>query len=97
VATTQILPVYIRISRKILGKSERSHRVGSMKLVEGLDRMWLSLRCPVHAWSWPRANCEDRLPGYDSHQTCHKCISHRMFDTNGWQAGPVYRKAGIRD
>ena len=98
-ATTHILPSYLRlgtrISRKILSKTVR--RVGSTELVEGIDRMWLTLRCPMHAWSWPRTNHEERLPGYDAHQTCYKCTSHRMFDTHGWQAGPMYRRRGLRD
>ena len=89
-ATTNIHPVYIRISRKILRKTAR--RVGSMEFVEGLDRVWLNLRCPMHAWSWPRANQDERLPGYDAHQTCYKCNSRRMFDSHEWQAGPVYRR-----
>jgi len=32
------------------------------------------------------------LGRFDSHQTCHKCTSRRMFDTKQWQAGPIYRK-----
>ncbi|HEY2468457.1 MAG TPA: hypothetical protein VGI45_11570 [Terracidiphilus sp.] len=91
-ATTNILPIYIRISRTILGKTARSHRVGSMELVEGLDRMWLTLRCPMHAWSWPRANHEERLSGFDAHQTCYKCNSSRMFDSHEWLAGPVFKR-----
>ena len=94
-ATTQVLPVYIRIGtrigRTILHKAAYRRRFGSMEVVEGLDRVWLALRCPMHAWSWPRANCEERFPGYDAHQTCYKCISHRAFDTQEWHAGPVYR------
>ena len=100
-ATTHVLPTYIRIGtrigRKILGKTEHRRRIGSMELVEGLDRVWLAIRCPMHAWSWPRANREERIPGFDAHQTCYKCISHRAFDTHGWQAGPVYRRSRSRD
>lgn len=94
-ATTHIFPVYTRIStrisRTLLRKAAR-RRLGNMELVEGLDLMWLALRCPMHAWSWPRANKEERLPGYDAHQTCYKCTSRRMFDTRGWQSGPVFRR-----
>jgi len=95
VATANILPVYIRISagigRRLLGKVAARRRAGSMELVEGLDRLWLMLRCPNHAWSWPRANREERLAGYDAHQTCYKCTSRRMFDTREWHADPVYK------
>lgn len=95
-ATTHIFPVYTRIStrisRTLLRTAPRRHRIGNMELVEGLDLMWLALRCPMHAWSWPRANHEERLPGYDAHQTCYKCTSRRMFDTHGWQSGPVFRR-----
>ena len=95
-ATTHILPAYIRIgtriSRTLLRKSARRHRFGSLELVEGFDRLWLALRCPMHEWSWPRANREERLPGYDAHQTCYKCTSRRMFDSHEWHAGPVYRR-----
>lgn len=88
VATIQILPIHIRISRKI----PRQARSGTMELVGGLDRLWLTLRCPWHAWSWPRANREERLEGYDAHQTCYKCTARRMFDTGDWHAGPVYTR-----
>ena len=98
-ATTNVLPVYIRIgtriSRKLLGISARRHRTGSLELVTGFDRLWLALQCPAHAWSWPRANKEERLEGYDSHQTCHKCTARRMFDSHEWHAGPVYRRRQI--
>jgi len=92
VATAQLLPIYTKISQKILRKTGRSHVVGGNQIVEGLDRFWLVLRCPMHAWSWPRTNKEERLAGFDAHQTCHKCTSRRMFDTRAWQAGPVYRR-----
>jgi hypothetical protein len=93
VATTYILPIYAKISRKLLRKTA-SRQVGDTEIVEGFDRFWLSLRCPSHAWSWPRANNRERFEGFDSHQTCHKCTSHRMFNTSSWNAGPVYRQRG---
>lgn len=95
-ATAQLLPIYTKISQKILRKTARRHEVAGNQIVEGLDRFWLVLRCPVHAWSWPRTNKEERLPGFDAHQTCHKCTSRRMFDTREWQAGPVYRRTRER-
>lgn len=95
-ATTNILPIYIRIgsriSQTLLGTTARRRGVGNTELLAGFDRLWLALRCPMHAWSWPRANRDERLEGYDAHQTCCKCTSRRMFDTREWQAGPVYRK-----
>jgi hypothetical protein len=98
VATTQLFPIYTKISRKILGATAGrrgafgNRVVGRDQIVvEGLERFWLALRCPSHTWSWPRANHEERLEGFDAHQTCHKCTSQRMFDTREWQAGPVYR------
>jgi hypothetical protein len=92
VATTQLLPVYAKLGRKILRRSAQIHGIAGTEFVEGLDRFWLALRCPLHAWSWPRANRDERLGHYDSHQTCHKCTSRRMFDTHEWQAGPIYKK-----
>jgi len=92
VATVQLLPIYSKISRKVLRRTARSRVIGELLIMEGFDKFLLALRCPLHAWSWPRANREDRLPGYDSHQTCHKCTSKRMFDTQTWHAGPVYRR-----
>lgn len=89
-ATAHILPIYTRLSQKILGKPLR--RTGSTVVVEGLERFWLAVRCPMHSWSWPRANKDERVEGYDAHQTCYKCTSHRAFDTRGWQAGPIYRR-----
>lgn len=91
-ATAQILPIYTKISQKILAKTIRRREVGGAQIVEGLEGLWLALRCPMHAWTWPRANKEERFRGYDAHQTCHKCMSHRMFDTQEWQSGPIYRR-----
>jgi hypothetical protein len=98
VASTNILPIYTRLSERILEKAARlgavgrSHVVGGNQIVEGLDRFWLALRCPSHTWSWPRANYVERVEGFDAHQTCHKCTSRRMFNTQEWHAGPVYRR-----
>lgn len=103
-ATTQLLPIYAKISQKIqrIGGSRRSvagqRIIGANNfIVEGFDRFWLALCCPSHAWSWPRANHEEGARGFDSHQTCHKCQSHRMFDTQRWAAGPVYRSLAGTD
>jgi hypothetical protein len=91
VATAQLLPIYRTISRKILRRTARSSSISKFEIVEGFDLFLLALSCPSHAWTWPRANNEERFGGYDSHQTCHKCMSRRMFDTHGWQSGPIYR------
>ena len=92
-ATAQLLPIYTKLSRKLLRKAARSREIhGNQMIVEGLDLFWLALRCPMHAWSWPRANHEERVEGFDAHQTCHKCTSRRLFDTREWHAGPVYRR-----
>lgn len=91
-ATAHILPIYTRLSRKILRKTLRRTWTGGTVVVEGLERFWLAVRCPMHEWSWPRANKDERVEGYDAHQTCHKCTSHRAFDTRGWHAGPIYRR-----
>ena len=91
-ATANVLPIYARLSQKILRKAVRQRSIGGTEIVEGLDRFWLVLRCPMHAWSWPRANKDERVEGFDAHQTCYKCTSHRAFDTRGWQAGPIYKR-----
>lgn len=93
-ATTQLLPIYAKLGRKILHKSARVQAYAGAEVLEGIDRFWLALRCPHHVWSWPRANGDERLGQYDSHQTCHKCTSRRMFDTRGWVAGPIYKRQG---
>lgn len=90
--TTHILPIYTRISQKILRKPMHGRAREGTEIVEGLDRFWLVLRCPMHAWSWPRANKEERFDGFDAHQTCNKCTSQRMFDTRDWHPGPLYRR-----
>jgi len=92
VATTQLLPVYAKLTRRLSRRSAHPQPMGGTEIVEGLDRFWLALRCPLHAWSWPRANKDERLGRFDSHQTCHKCTSRRMFDTREWHAGPIYKK-----
>jgi hypothetical protein len=98
VATAELLPIYTKLSQKILSKAVRSGEAGSYReagdnqIVEGLDLFWLTLRCPTHAWTWPRANNEEHFQGFDAHQTCHKCTSRRLFDTQKWQSGPVYRR-----
>jgi hypothetical protein len=97
VATAELLPIYAKLSQRILRTAARRREVGGYsevggnQIVEGLNLFWLVLRCPMHAWSWPRTNKEERFKGFDAHQTCHKCTSQRMFDTREWQAGPVYR------
>src|SRR3569833_3997143 len=90
-ATTQLLPIYAKLSQKILCRTAGPRFIGGAEIVEGMDRVWLSLRCPMHAWSWPRANRDVRLGTFDSHQTCHKCTSRRMFDTRAWQPGPIFK------
>jgi len=92
VATTQLLPVYAKISRKILRRSASLRVVDGIEIVTGMERLWLAVRCPMHSWTWPRSNRSERMGQYDSHQTCHKCLSRRMFDTDAWQAGPIYKK-----
>jgi hypothetical protein len=91
VATAELFPIYTKLSQKILRKGARRREAGGYRVVAGLDLFWLALRCPLHAWSWPRSNNEERFEGFDAHQTCHKCTSRRMFDTSEWHAGPVYR------
>lgn len=91
-ATTQLLPIYAKLSRKVLRRRASAGSAGSLEILTGMDRFLLALTCPAHAWNWPRANRSERLAGYDAHQTCHKCMSHRMFDTQTWQAGPIYKK-----
>jgi hypothetical protein len=92
VATSQFFPVYAKLSQKILRRSARRQIVAGAEIVEGMDLLWLGLRCPMHAWSWPRANGDERFAQYDSHQTCHKCTSRRLFDTRAWQSGPIYKR-----
>jgi hypothetical protein len=96
VATTYIYPIYEKLSQKILGKTVRRQEFGGAQIVEGLEALWLALRCPMHAWSWPRSNKEERFDGYDAHQTCWKCMSRRMFDTRGWQSGPIYKRRAMQ-
>ena len=104
-ATAELFPIYTKLSQRILRKAARQRRAGGYRevgsfreaghnnqIVEGLGLLWLALRCPKHAWTWPRTNNEEHFEGFDAHQTCHKCMSRRMFDTRKWQAGPVYRR-----
>ncbi|MGA9586910.1 MAG: hypothetical protein WBQ95_16355 [Terracidiphilus sp.] len=90
-ATAELLPLYTKLSQRILRTAARRREPGGNQIVEGPALFWLSLRCPMHAWSWPRTNHEERFEGFDAHQTCHKCTSRRMFDTREWRSGPVYR------
>ena len=92
-ATAHALPIYTKLSERILRLHSRPREVTSFNLVTGLDGLWLMLRCPSHAWSWPRANKEERFAGFDAHQTCYKCDSRRFFDSREWQPGPIYRRA----
>ena len=85
-------PIDSALRRKILHIRNRSCEVGSVQLVLGLDRFRLFLHCPHHTWTWPRANHDERISGFDAHQTCFKCNSKRLFDSHRWQSGPVYRR-----
>jgi hypothetical protein len=97
VATAELFPAYTKFSQKILRRAARRREAigysetGVYHVTAGLDLFWLTLRCPVHTWSWPRTNNEERFEGFDAHQTCHKCMSRRMFDSRRWRAGLVYR------
>jgi hypothetical protein len=96
-ATAELFPIYTKLSQKILRRTGRQREssgnsdVVSYQIAAGLYLFWLALRCPTHAWTWPRANNEEHFEGFDAHQTCHKCMSRRMFDSRKWQVGPVYR------
>lgn len=85
-------PIYSRLSRKILHPHSRPRVVGSVQFVMGFDRLRLFLHCPRHTWTWPRSNHEERVAGFDAHQTCLKCNMKRLFDSQLWQSGPVYRR-----
>lgn len=91
-ATANILPIYTRLSQRILRKVARQRELAGTEIVEGLEKVWLVLRCPMHEWSWPRTNKEERFEGFDAHQTCHKCTSRRLFDTRDWHSGPIYKR-----
>ena len=91
-ATAHVLPIYTKVSQKILQLHARPREVPSLNFVVGVDRFLLALQCPAHAWSWPRANKDERVVGFDSHQTCYKCDSRRLFDSQNWQSGPIYRR-----
>ncbi len=90
-ATANILPIYTKLTQKILRKAASRRESGGAEILKGLKLFWLDLSCPTHAWSWPRTNKEERFEGFDAHQTCHKCTSRRFFDTREWHAGPVYK------
>ena len=94
-ATANTYPIYEKLSQKVLGWTTPRREIGGAQFVEGLDRLWLALQCPMHAWSWPRANKEERFEGYDAHQTCWKCMSRRLFDTRQWHSGPIYRRRAL--
>jgi hypothetical protein len=81
-----------RLSQKFMRTYEHPRESNSLNLVMGLDRLLLSLKCPMHSWTWPRANTDERIEGFDAHQTCFKCDSKRFWDSRGWQPGPVYRR-----
>jgi hypothetical protein len=96
VATVQALPIYRdpeqKTEEKVLQFPTRAREVESIDLIFGMRRFWLMMSCLRHKWSWPRANKEERLHGFDAHQTCQKCRSTRFFDSHAWQAGPIYRQ-----
>jgi hypothetical protein len=91
VATAELLPIYTKLSQRIRGNASRRRNASGIRIVKGLESVWLRLRCQTHAWTWPRTNTGERFDGFDAHQTCHNCMSRRMFNTREWQAGPVYR------
>jgi hypothetical protein len=95
VAITQALPLYANVEQraehKILRFPARTRETETVEIVVGMKRIWLMMTCPRHAWSWPRLNKgEERFPGFDAHQTCHKCTSRRFFDSRAWEAGPLF-------
>jgi hypothetical protein len=89
-AAAHAFPIYSRLSRRILRIHAHPRENGPFQFVLGLDRFRLSLHCR-HDWAWPRTNHEERIMGFDAHQTCFKCSSKRLFDLQHWQSGPIYR------
>jgi hypothetical protein len=90
-ATTNAFPAYIGISGDIRRIRPRFGEAESILIVEGFNWLLLFLRCPRHQWTWPRANREERVNGFDAHQTCFKCSSRRLFNSKDWRSGPIYR------
>lgn len=90
-ATTHALPANIALSPKTTHVRPRPRDIGSVRVVAGLHRLLLLLKCPQHAWNWPRTNQEEHVSGFDAHQTCFKCHSQRLFDSKEWHPGPIYR------
>jgi hypothetical protein len=62
-----------------------------IRLILGFDRILLMFTCPSHAWNWPRPIQGNKPDGFDAHQTCFKCSTERLYNTNTLQAGPLYR------
>ncbi len=90
-ATTQAFTTFAGISRKIGRILPRQVEFESIQTVEGLSWLRLFLSCPRHEWAWPLTNREERVKGFDAHQTCFKCASRRLFNSKDWLSGPIYR------
>jgi hypothetical protein len=90
-ATTHPFPPYSGISGNIDRVRIRFREPEFFLIVEGFSQLLLFIQCPRHQWTWPRANKEERVSGFDAHQTCFKCNSRRLFNSKEWRPGPIYR------
>ncbi len=89
-ATAHAIPTYTGSGHKIRTRPQQ-FEAEHTHIVAGFDWFRLLLSCPRHAWTWPRTNREERVKGFDAHQTCLKCASRRLFNSKDWQPGPIYR------
>ncbi len=94
--TTTTTSTYALLASKAENLQQQWRDEEAIQLIWGLDWFVRTIACPNHGWTWPRSLDGESIEGFDAHQTCFKCTAERFFDTRHWQAGPMYRREGIR-
>lgn len=75
-----------------------------MRFLSFWERLLVAVTCLQHQWTMPATLKEYNYPikaaatattpevRYDSHQTCTRCASHRLYHTKTWSHGPMFRR-----
>lgn len=63
-------------------------------LLSAVERFWINFGgCREHNWSFPQTDkgLAYEKP-YNSHQQCPVCGATRLFNSNDWESGPLFKR-----
>jgi hypothetical protein len=75
----------------------------NVRLLNFVERIFATTRCPNHAWSWPvtlrrprHADSTAPMPypeGYHAHQVCTTCGVQRFYNPETFEPGAMFFKS----